>query len=157
MLVSSIFFSQENTPFDPNIEVYPKHLHSLISEALESQSEIGWRQATKGFLSARWRDLASKSMFQIYSHDDAKGMTSMRSIMSAIHAYCIQIWLSRNQVLHSTDDADLEKIRSAEMAEITLLHGQPDLMSMADRYLCSQSLQSLLSSGLRHDVAGLVE
>ena len=38
------------------------------------------------------------------------------------------------------------KIRSAETTEIIHLHGQPDLLRFSDRYLCSQSLDKLLSA-----------
>ena len=78
--------------------------------------------------------------------NDTKGLTCMNSIMNAIHDHSIRIWLSRNQVLHSKDDADSDRIRSAETAEIMLMHGQPEFMCTADRYLCAWSLSSLLSS-----------
>jgi hypothetical protein len=40
----------------------------------------------------------------------------------------------------------MQKNRSAETTEITHLHGQPDLLRFSDRYLCSQSLEKLLSA-----------
>ena len=57
----------------------------------------------------------------------------MKSILNAIHAHCIRVWLSRNQALHSKEDTAVLEIRSAERAEIQLLYGQPVLMCMADR------------------------
>jgi hypothetical protein len=122
------FSSQPDTLLTPDLESYPTHLRPLISEALASQSEIGWYQATKGFLSKKWLELASQSMFQIGLLDDNKGLTCMKSIMRAIHDHSIRIWKSRNQVLHSKDDEELDRIRSVVTAEITLLHGQPEFM-----------------------------
>ena len=140
------FFTQPDAPFEPAIDSYPEHLRSLIMEALSSQRDIGWHQATKGFLSKKWRELASKSLYNIGNSDQTKGLQSMKSTLDAIHAHCIRIWLSRNQALHSNDDDAVQEIRSAERAEIQLLHGQPDSMRTADRYLCSRSLQKLLDS-----------
>jgi hypothetical protein len=140
------FATQPHISFQPDLESYPAHLRSSLSDALESQSEIGWYQATKGLLSKKWRELASQSMFQVGQIDATKGLTSMLRIMNAIHDHSIRMWLSRNQVLHSKEDTDLDRIRSAATAEITLMHGQPEFMCTADRYLCSRSLSSLLSS-----------
>ena len=119
------------------------HLRPAIQAALESQAEIGWHQAMKGFLSGRWWELASlATMFHIGSSDDAKGLSSMLSVMQAIHDHNIRLWMSRNQVLHSKDDDDLVTILSVEMTEITKMHGQPDLMCLADQHLCSRSPKS---------------
>ena len=140
------YSSQAEIPFAPNLDAYPMHLRPAIQAALESQEEIGWPQAMKGFLSSRWRDLASLAMFHIGSSDDEKGLSSMQRVLHAIHAHNIRLWTSRNQVLHSTDDEDLVTIRSGETAEITKMYGQPDLMRLADRHLCSRSLPKLLKS-----------
>ena len=138
------YLYQSDTLFDPIIDSYPAHLQPLILEALSSQQEIGWNQATKGFLSTKRRELASKSMYNIAKTDQAKGSKCMKSDLNAIHAHCICIWLSRTQAPHSKEDEAVQDIRSAERAEIQALHGQPESICMADRYLCSRSLQKLL-------------
>jgi hypothetical protein len=86
------------------------------------------------------------ALFQIGSTDNSKRLSCFRNILEAIHDHIIRMWLSQNQVLHSKDDEDLANIRSAETAEITRMHGQPDLLCLADRHLCSRPLQKLLLS-----------
>jgi hypothetical protein len=135
-----------STPFHPSTDSYPHHLHPLIQECLISQAKIGWDQATKGFFSVRWRELASRAMFQTNSMDPIKGQSCMRAIADGIYEHNIRLWKSRNEILHSREDIDLQSIRSAETAEISKLYEQPDSLCFSDRYLCSRSLEGLLRS-----------
>ena len=61
----------------------------------------------------------------------------MREVLHGLHAaHSIRlVWKTRNEVLHSQEDTDLVKIRSAETTEITHLHGQPDLLDAIFRPL----------------------
>ena len=140
------FATSDSIPFQPSLDSYPNHLRPLIQECLISQARIGWAQATKGFLSVRWRELASQAMFQTDSTDSSKGQSRMRAIVDGIYAHNIRLWKSRNEILHSREDTDMQSIRSAETAEISKLHDQPESLCFSDRYLCSRSLDSLLRS-----------
>jgi hypothetical protein len=135
-----------STPFQPSLDSYPHHLLPPIQECLISQARIGWDQATKGFFSGGWRELASRAMFQTNSTDSIKGQSCMRAIVDGIYEHNIRLWKSHNEIVHSRADTDMQSIRSAETAEISKLYYQPDSLCFSDRYLCSRSLESLLRS-----------
>ena len=147
LIYSGLHHSLSNNEgrFQPRLDAYPQHLHNVIRDALVSQERIGWTQATKGYFSVRWRELASLAQFS-GGKDETRGIARMRNLIDAVHAHNIRLWKSRNDVLHSKDDATLAEIRSSETVELTRLHGQPEQLSSADRYLCSRSLENLLSS-----------
>ena len=46
------FYSQQDGPYNPNLKAFPVHVHTTVRDALDSQAQIGWLQATKGFLSS---------------------------------------------------------------------------------------------------------
>jgi hypothetical protein len=56
----------------------------------------------------------------------------MSNIVEGIYDHNIQLWKSRNAMLHSTDDADLATIRSTEAVEIINLHSHSDSLRFAD-------------------------
>ena len=55
---------QKEGKFQPKIDGYPHHLQQALSDALKSQDRIGWNQASKGYLSAQWREVASLVVVQ---------------------------------------------------------------------------------------------
>ena len=139
-------YTQQDGLYNPNLEAYPVHLHTKIREALDSQAKIGWTQATKGFLSSRWRDLAAIAMFQSGVRDETKGNIRLRSIVNGIYEHSLRLWKARNEMLHNKTDSDLSRVRSSETAEIISMHANPELLRFSDRYLCSRPLDTLLSS-----------
>ena len=124
---------------------FPPHFSPLLQDALNAQQSIGWENAVKGLFSSRWRHLAALDMYSATCFDTTKGSSRMRSIIQSTHDFTYHIWLARNSALHQKDDADLARIRSAELAEIRHYHSSPHLLRFADRHYCSRSLDRLLS------------
>jgi ribonuclease HI len=140
------FYSKQAGPYNPHLEAFPVHLHTTIRDALDSQAQIGWCQATKGFLSSRWRDLAAMAMFQSGVRDETKGNIRLRNIVNGIYEHSLRLWKARNEMLHNKTDGDLLRVRSSETAEIISIYAKPELLRFSDRYLCSRPLEKLLSS-----------
>ena len=104
----------------------------------------GWYQVLKGFLSERWRELASMDLFSVSKMDDQLGAYRMIQMVKMLYAFNASMWKSRNEILHSTDSQSMAEIRSTENAEIRYLFTNPDLLAFNDRHLCAGSLDSLL-------------
>ena len=115
-----------------------------IAMVLASQARIGWYQATKGFFSHLWSQLATRDMYNSTKIDVMMGSFRMRQVIQATYAHNLRIWRSRNEVLHSSTAPQLADIRSAESAEIRHIHGDPDGLCLADRHMCEGNLDSLL-------------
>jgi hypothetical protein len=100
-------------------------MHSDIQSALLSQARIGWHQATKGFLSKRWFDLACLELYDPSKAVESKGIQRMHQIMTAVYAHNLRTWQSRNAVLHSKESSLVADIRSTEGAEIRQIYQNP--------------------------------
>ena len=112
----------------------------LAPLALRSQSEIGWHQAIKGYLSQQWTTLVSHSMDTHSRPDSNVARRRIRSILRGIHAHTRRIWLHRNSILHSSEVEALANICSQEIAEIKYYHANPHLLLSTDQHHCTRSL-----------------
>jgi hypothetical protein len=56
------WFSQTDEPFQPDVSSFPAHMQVAIAHALSSQERIGWYQASKGFVSQQWSQLATQDL-----------------------------------------------------------------------------------------------
>ena len=130
--------------FTPALSQYPLHLRETIGKALESQDQIGWREAAYGFLSCYWSSLACCDMHEQGKLDKSAGAKRMKTCISAIYEHVTRIWKARNGVLHSKDDEGQNQIRSAEVAEIKALFQNPHLLRVCDRHLCDRSMESII-------------
>lgn len=128
----------DDVPFQPHLDEFPPHF-PFLHDALDAQQAIGWGNAVKGLFSSRWRHLAT------FDIDSAKGASRVRSIIQSSHDFTVNTWLSRNSALHQKDDAELARVRSAEIPDIRHYHSSPHLLMFADRQYCSHSLDRLLS------------
>jgi len=137
------WLSGHTNTFQPDLSSYPPHLRALIDKALETQEQIGWHNAVKGYLSIWWRKLASRDSINATDDQESRGLSRISSILKALSTFTRSLWLSRNTVLHS-DDADNLITRSTEAAEITFLHNNSQLLRFDDRYLCRRSLSGIL-------------
>jgi hypothetical protein len=79
------------------------------------------------------------------SRDKRMGDLRMKQIHVALSSHVRRLWLSRNDSLHSTDDATLATIRSAETVEIMHYYSNPNLLRTGDQHYCRRSLSKLLS------------
>jgi hypothetical protein len=80
------------------------------------------------------------------SRDQRKGETRMKQIISALSAHVRRLWISRNEVLHDSNDSTLSDTRFPESAEIQYYHSRPHLLRTGDQHYCSRPL-SKISAG----------
>ena len=140
------FYSQKEGPYNTNLEVFPAHLHAPIRDALATQANIGWFQATKGFLSSRWRNLAAMAMFQSGARDETKGNSRLRNIVQGIFEHIMHLWRARNDMLHNKNR---QRTVEGSILGVCRDHGsvqKPEPLRFSDIHLCSQPLKKLLSS-----------
>ena len=136
-----------STPFNPDLlSHFPRHLIPYIADSLRSQSEIGWHQALKGYISTHWTILASFSMAPKAGPDNTAAGRRIKAILRGLHDYTRRLWQHRNSVLHSTDIQEMADIRSQAIAEIKYYHSNPSLLLSTDQHHCNRSLSQLLSS-----------
>ena len=138
------WYNQEAEPFQPDVSSFPEHMRDDIELALASQARIGWYQATKGFFSNLWSQLAMRDMYHSTKTDEVQGSYRMRQVLQATYAHNLRIWRSRNEVLHSSTIPQLSDIRSAEFAELRHIHGNPESLCLADRHMCEGNIERLL-------------
>ena len=69
----------------------------------------------------------------------------MTQIHLALSSHIRRLWLSRNEVLHSTTDDAMATIRSAETVEIMHYHSHPHLLRTGDQHYYRRSLSKLLA------------
>ena len=140
------WLSNKDDVFTPDIRGYPTHLLPLFEIAIQSQNRIGWYPVFKGFLSDKWRELASMDLFNVSKKDDQLGAYWMMQLVKMLYVFNSSMWKSRNEILHSTDSQTIAEIRSTENAEILRHYFQnPGLLAFNDRHLCAGSQDSLLT------------
>ena len=137
-------FIQSDTPYSPIVTQFPLHFQDLIQAALLKQTAIGWDNAIKGYCAKEWGLMAQFDMHK-KTRDQRMGEKRMKRISSALSDHIRRTWLSRNGVLHSSDDQTLESIRSAESAEIKFYHERPHLLRTGDQHYCQRPLAKILS------------
>ena len=128
-------------------ELYPDEYIGLIQRAILEQTEIGWMNTLRGFLSTAWHTLAS-SYF-----DDSKansiinkndGDRRVRQAIRAIYNLTQALWLGRNEALHKNTD-EMDSIRRSGIdLEISRYHKEANLMLHEDRFYCDQPLRKIL-------------
>jgi hypothetical protein len=136
------WYSQTDESFRPDVSSFPEHMQEAIEQALDSQERIGWYQASKGFFSKQWSQLATQDLNHPTKIDENQGASRMRAI-NATYNHTSRIWKARNAVLHAPDDTELADIQSAEFAEIRAIHGNPECLGLSDRHMCHRSIKSL--------------
>lgn len=131
--------------FQVCIPDYPSHMREAVRTITAEQAAIGWENAIKGFLSKSWMDIASME----YGHTNksiTEGERRMRRCMDALFKFSRGIWKSRNSVLHESEEAVNQRMRSATADTIIYLHSQADQICHEDRYLCELPLDKILRS-----------
>ena len=135
--------TSDDTLFEPTLSQYPSHFQELLPLALSSQNDIGWEDCIKGFFSNVWTNVAQMDMYT-GRKDSRLGASRLQSIHQAFFYHTRCMWLSRNSVLHSKEDASLLFTRSTEAAEIQYFHSRPHLLRIGDRHYCNRPLEKLL-------------
>ena len=120
-------------------------MREAVHNVLHKQSAIGWDNALRGYLSKAWIHLAS-----IDKDDASKQLDSrlarqrMLRTISALHEYTRSAWINRNQLLHSTEHNEAERIRSSHQSEIRHFFLHRDEVCFEDQYLFRFTLEQIL-------------
>jgi hypothetical protein len=123
--------------------------NGYITTALAHQQEIGWMNATRGFLAKEWHNVACTQIeipglhgVQYSQRDD--GQQRVYQVVRNLYKLVSAIWQIRNDVLHRQGQANEEILRTAMDAEIARLHCDPQMMPAADQHYCNHTLAFIL-------------
>jgi hypothetical protein len=140
-----ISWLNDDAAYNVDLKNFPTKFRLSATKGLADQLSIGWESALKGYLSVEWRHMATVDMFDGTPPHDGRGMQIIKTILKATHQFTQAIWNSRNDVLHGSNDNELQNIRQIEIAEITDIHGHPELVPAGDRHYCEQTLNHILA------------
>ena len=138
--------STGNSQFEPQLTAYPLHMREKVRKVANSQSDIGWDNALKGFLSKEWTALAACHLIEPSTLDFQTAHNRMTRVLKDLHHYTRQLWSTRNEALHSTESESMAAIRSITQAEIKHYYHHQDLLQFEDRYLFHNSLDHIFQS-----------
>ena len=138
-------------PTNPKLYPYTDHLEphmiTILQDALDEQHRIGWINAIRGFLSKKWKLLASTHMDNKNAPANTQdGTRRIGTIIQRIEAFVKTKWEGRNNALHKHSHDEVEKFRTLEAAEIRHFHTQPHLLPVGDQHYCNGPLVKLLRS-----------
>jgi hypothetical protein len=126
---------------------YPSYMRSDILEALTDQAQIGWFSCLKGFLSAKWTQVATLSMTDGHTFHFDTGTRRLRLVMTSLHALSKALWKGRNDCMHQMSNRETLRLTRVEDLEIQHYYAQPELLAPEDRHYCEQRpLSTLLKS-----------
>ena len=101
-------------------------------------------QALRGYFSMEWRQMASEGVFDNDKFHEGRGHQTLKRIHMATHELTTTIWKARCKVLHDGNSPDLRAIRDTEIAEITDLYTNQDLIGVGDRHYCARPMATIL-------------
>jgi hypothetical protein len=110
------------------------------------QTSIGWENAAKGYLSKAWHGLAALHMSDPTCLESDLAAKRMKNLVKDLQVYSKHLWKSRNELLHSDTNAELDLIRSTMHSDIRHFYAHPELIQREDYYLFRLPLTRLLSS-----------
>jgi hypothetical protein len=104
-------------------------IQGSIDRAMESQTQIGWPNFFRGFLSLDWG--------QVYSNTDTTPLDVRRqqsektlaAVIMAAQDYTLAIWRSRNAVLHESGSDSLDIVNAALNHSISQLYALQSTLS----------------------------
>lgn len=132
--------------FRPTLKSFPRHMWKVISNVVRQQSNIGWDNLLKGYLSKAWTDLAAFDNIDEQEFDVPRAHTRLKRLVKDIHSYTRNMWLFRNEKLHSHKNTAAETVWSTTQAEIKHFYFKRELVSFEDQHLFRFSLDQLLRS-----------
>jgi hypothetical protein len=131
-------------PYDT---LLPNHMMDTLREAITEQTEIGWENLFRGFISSKWRDMASQHMLNPEATPNkADGNLRSGTIIQRLQGYIQLIWKGRNDALHKCNKDDETKFLSLESAEIRHYFKQPHLLPVQDQHYCQGNVLKILQS-----------
>ncbi|KAI2502514.1 hypothetical protein MHU86_11946 [Fragilaria crotonensis] len=142
----SFWQSTGSSEFSPDLTQFPLHMQAQVRLTAKRQTSIGWDNAAKGYLSKEWHGLAALHTFDPKRLESDLAAKRMKNLVKDLQAYTKHLWKSRNEILHSATNAEMDKIRSTTQSEIRHFYAHPDLIQREDNYLFRLPLTGLLSS-----------
>jgi hypothetical protein len=130
-------------------ECFPISYIHLVNEALQEQGKIGWLNMLRGFLSIKWRQLASTYIIDATEGQDIEnrndGSNRVHRALKVMHTLTNELWTGRNGALHGAkQEQDKHRLSLIDL-EITKFHSEADLVLTDDRFYCETSLRKLLN------------
>jgi hypothetical protein len=123
-------------------ECFPISYTNLVNEALQEQGKIGWLNMLRGFLTTKWRQLASTHIIDSPEGQDianrSDGCNRVHRALKLMHKLTNELWTGRNEVLHGANQAQDKHRLSLIDLEITKFHSE------GDQFYCETSLQKIL-------------
>lgn len=142
----SFWQSTGSSEFSPDLTRFPLHMQAQVRLTAKRQTSIGWENAAKGYLSKEWHGLAALHTFDPKRLESDLAAKRMKNLVKDLQAYTKHLWKSRNEILHSATNAEMDNIRSTTQSEIRHFYAHPDLIQCEDNYLFRLPLTRLLSS-----------
>jgi hypothetical protein len=89
------------TIHDRKEPLLPRHMETILNEAIQEQNKLGWMNLLRGYISNKWIILASSHMM----NDDAllqksEGRRRLGVILQRIQLFVNKMWIGRNEMLH---------------------------------------------------------
>jgi hypothetical protein len=88
--------------------------------------------------------MASDGVFDLDEFHEGRGHQTMRAVYDALNKFMTAMWKSRNDVLHDKQSPELQKIRESEVAEITELYTNKQLIGAGDKHYCERPIDLIL-------------
>jgi hypothetical protein len=106
----------------------------------------------RGFLSAKWRQLASTHFIDSPEGPDIEnrndGGNRVHCALKVMHNLTTELWTGRNEAMHGVKQ-DQESCRLSIIdLEIKKFHSEADLVLTDDRFYCETSLSKLLKGSM---------
>ena len=119
----------------------------LLLQALSEQTQIGWSQASRGYLSGKWL-LAQHSEFPRAVLQGLK-RTWFKSVISSLWRFHTTMWEHRNSILHAATISARAIWESPIDTKIQQLCDIQESFAATDRVLFSTPLQTRLQTSRR--------
>jgi hypothetical protein len=121
-----------------------------VRTALRHQHEIGWMNATRGFLAKSWHHVACSQLQlpatngEVTHTNRNDGHQRTYQAVRALYTLVSTIWKGRNEALYQRDQETDDIQRTAIDAEIAQIHCNPGTLPAEDQHCCNHSLADIL-------------
>jgi hypothetical protein len=141
------YLTNPGQPITFNNDNFPITMEETLQQAIEEQTLIGWHQLLLGYTTKTWRLLASMDPINKAKPNPSVGRSKIHTVLKALTLMIREIWLGRNEILHSHQDEKEQKVYSMESAELRHYHSNPTLIPTSDQHYCRNiTLNKLLQS-----------
>jgi hypothetical protein len=118
-----------------SLNTFP-HLQGPIEAAIRSQTQIGWNNVFRGFISSRWTEVFAISHYPTAPPNYETGLNRSTSIITNLATFVEHLWQERNDILHrSNTDTARKAANSLQTATIDYLYTRMEEVLAGDRHL----------------------